>query len=716
MPTRNVVLSEHQQQLIETLVQSGRYQNASEVLREGLRLIAERERRVLEPGLVGGAVEACGEAGQREVFAVVIRIGIAGGPVACGGRVVGDRGVVVESRFHRRAPCEQPVSAGPVLAPDDLRDLPAWLDYRSRNHLAALPLEARFFYREGLLLHDAGNHEEAIRYVRGATELDPAFVAPHVTLASWLLIREPSQALLHYASVIELARDNFLFQVALAGNALHLALIALFTGFLAAGLIVLALHNHELRHACAERIGRFGGHSTARWWAWGALLLPFAGGLGLAAPTVVLLALVRPSLRRAERVVMIGLLAVVVAMPLATASLEWLALPLHDARAPFHGVPMVAAETPTVERAAELATLARQHPRNPFLQFAAAWTARRHGDLAAAEAGYRRALELWPGNDRVLNNLGNVLAMQGRQDEALELYQRAGRANPGNAAPPFNASQIYTQRFDYHAATDALSRASALDFDLVKSYQAQATDDGVLPLADEWIAPQSFWAALSLNPQIASPNTCLPPALRACVECSGWGIALATLVLFALALFLGTRMNRGLPLRACSNCGAVICRRCARRRRETALCPACAAAEARADAPDFARVLLLRRRREVRTGRRRLDTVLAALIPGYGLLAHRHTSRALSLLCAAGALLVISAGHVAPFWYETRLAVNAGGVPVALLAGAWCTLYALSFLGYLAQRGRSDAEEQAAAAPVRSRIRTSNRDRSVQAA
>jgi antitoxin ParD1/3/4 len=44
MPTRNVVLSEPQQQLIETLVQSGRYQNASKVLREGLRLIAARER------------------------------------------------------------------------------------------------------------------------------------------------------------------------------------------------------------------------------------------------------------------------------------------------------------------------------------------------------------------------------------------------------------------------------------------------------------------------------------------------------------------------------------------------------------------------------------------------------------------------------------------------------------------------------------------------
>ena len=43
MPTRNVVLSEHQQELVETLVQSGRYQNASEILRDGLRLVEQRD-------------------------------------------------------------------------------------------------------------------------------------------------------------------------------------------------------------------------------------------------------------------------------------------------------------------------------------------------------------------------------------------------------------------------------------------------------------------------------------------------------------------------------------------------------------------------------------------------------------------------------------------------------------------------------------------------
>ena len=43
MPTRNVVLTDYQAELVEQLVASGRYQNASEVLREGLRLIEQRD-------------------------------------------------------------------------------------------------------------------------------------------------------------------------------------------------------------------------------------------------------------------------------------------------------------------------------------------------------------------------------------------------------------------------------------------------------------------------------------------------------------------------------------------------------------------------------------------------------------------------------------------------------------------------------------------------
>ena len=43
MATRNVVLTDHHEKVIDRLVKSGRYQNASEVLREGLRLIEQRD-------------------------------------------------------------------------------------------------------------------------------------------------------------------------------------------------------------------------------------------------------------------------------------------------------------------------------------------------------------------------------------------------------------------------------------------------------------------------------------------------------------------------------------------------------------------------------------------------------------------------------------------------------------------------------------------------
>lgn len=53
-------MSLHQHELVEGLMRSGRYQNASEVLREGLRLIEELERvghaklKALKQALIAG--------------------------------------------------------------------------------------------------------------------------------------------------------------------------------------------------------------------------------------------------------------------------------------------------------------------------------------------------------------------------------------------------------------------------------------------------------------------------------------------------------------------------------------------------------------------------------------------------------------------------------------------------------------------------------------
>ncbi|MBM3512926.1 MAG: type II toxin-antitoxin system ParD family antitoxin [Alphaproteobacteria bacterium] len=43
MPTRNVVFTDRQARTLESMVASGRYQNASEIIREGLRLVELRD-------------------------------------------------------------------------------------------------------------------------------------------------------------------------------------------------------------------------------------------------------------------------------------------------------------------------------------------------------------------------------------------------------------------------------------------------------------------------------------------------------------------------------------------------------------------------------------------------------------------------------------------------------------------------------------------------
>jgi antitoxin ParD1/3/4 len=44
MPTRNINLTEHFDHFVELQLSSGRYQNASEIIREALRLLEEQEQ------------------------------------------------------------------------------------------------------------------------------------------------------------------------------------------------------------------------------------------------------------------------------------------------------------------------------------------------------------------------------------------------------------------------------------------------------------------------------------------------------------------------------------------------------------------------------------------------------------------------------------------------------------------------------------------------
>lgn len=72
MPTRNVFLSEQFDSFIATGIEEGRYSNASEVVREGLRLLQQRdaEDRAKIEWLCGAAQDAIHslDCGQGRVF------------------------------------------------------------------------------------------------------------------------------------------------------------------------------------------------------------------------------------------------------------------------------------------------------------------------------------------------------------------------------------------------------------------------------------------------------------------------------------------------------------------------------------------------------------------------------------------------------------------------------------------------------------------------
>jgi tetratricopeptide (TPR) repeat protein len=587
------------------------------------------------------------------------------------------------------------------VAPTDLHDLDAWIAYRAHAQIPMLPSEARLFYRRGLIALKSGQDAEGVQLLRGAGTLDPTFLSPHAMLASWFMTREPSTALQECAAALQLLRRDFLLQLDLVANAIFYLLTVLFLGLIGAGVLVVSSHHASLRHMWQERFGRRLTPTTARLWPWLVLTLAFVVGLGLAMPVLIFLGMLWPVLRMRERVLAATLAVAVSVAPVAPVLVGRLALPLRNDSAPFFGVASIEHDPWSPDQQRRLANLAGGVPDNPFVAFGLGWSARHGEDLATAETAYRRVLERWPDDDRTLVNLGNILAVQGRFDEALGLYDRALKSRPDNAAAWFNQSQVYTRQFDYRRASESVSRASALDFDLVQRLQG-ASVGGALPLADQWIAPLTFWKAMRTALAARAAEPAIPPAWRGTVEVTtAWFGPLALLLMLA-AIALGYVWQRGLPLRNCSNCGAVVCRRCAQRRREVALCPACAAVEARAESGDFGHVLLDQQRRRVEHRRRSVRTALASLVPGFGFATFQDVFSTLGMTMLVSWLGLVALGVNPPFDSRHDFGLAGPGVPVPVIFTLWVVAYGVSILRFVAHQAKIDGQN--AGGPIRSKV------------
>jgi hypothetical protein len=195
----------------------------------------------------------------------------------------------------------------------------------------------------------------------------------------------------------------------------------------------------------------------------------------------------------------------------------------------------------------------------------------------------------------------------------------------------------------------------------------------------------------------------LPPLWRTRIECSGWTYSGTALLVALVSLLLGWWFHRVIPVRSCGNCGRAICRRCAERRREMALCADCALVWSRAESSEFARVLLFqhRRRREERAAM--VHRILGVFLPGFGYLSHRRLLRPILLMGATAALVSITLGIATPFSFEPRFGVPGHDVPLLSLGLAWLALYGITTPIFLAFEEQARERDKAATTPVRRR-------------
>lgn len=136
--------------------------------------------------------------------------------------------------------------------------------------------------------------------------------------------------------------------------------------------------------------------------------------------------------------------------------------------------------------------------------------------IAAAPQNLSKALDAQltlaraePGNPAVLNDLGNLLRLAGRLDQAREAYEQAIAADPEHAAAHFNLGLLYGQLGDERSAIRAMRRVVTLTpdnamahFQLGSLYEARGDDRQAIGAYARAFRLDPNLAFSEVNPQV----------------------------------------------------------------------------------------------------------------------------------------------------------------------------------------------------------------------
>lgn len=96
------------------------------------------------------------------------------------------------------------------------------------------------------------------------------------------------------------------------------------------------------------------------------------------------------------------------------------------------------------------------------------------GQWDLARSLYRQVLEQEAENTSALLNLGAYAFLKGDFGGAIQSFQKAAAADPGNAAAQYNLSQAYSESYMFDEQKVALRKAQELDLARVNSWMANA--------------------------------------------------------------------------------------------------------------------------------------------------------------------------------------------------------------------------------------------------
>jgi tetratricopeptide (TPR) repeat protein len=220
-----------------------------------------------------------------------------------------------------------------------------------------------------------------------------------------------------------------------------------------------------------------------------------------------------------------------------------------------------------------LRELVKKNEATPLAYTALGLAAKRLGRFKEADQYYRQALEFFPDDPVLWNNLGNLALIRKEADDVVQLYRRAIELAPDLFAPHYNLSLAYREKFLFSEGETESRRALEIDPAANAYYSSLSGTHFNRNTVDALPALKSIWAlALSENTRQAAAAKHLWAQWKIPLAPAIWPFFVIGVVLLGLGAWV-FRARRG-AAQACQRCGRIFCPLC-QRTREGDLCSQC---------------------------------------------------------------------------------------------------------------------------------------------